>query len=72
VSREIDPSGVYSVKEVCQLLSTGRQTVYRAVRAGDLKAVPLNDRGDLRIRGQWVLDYLERLADRLQRSKSGD
>lgn len=60
--RRIVPDITYSVGEVAKLLGSGRRPVYKAVRDGELRAAQINDRGDLRILGQWVLDFVDEKA----------
>jgi hypothetical protein len=59
----------FSVPGAAQWLSdehhtVGPRTIYAAIRDGKLKAAPINERGDLRIHRSWLLDWLERRAER--------
>jgi hypothetical protein len=58
-TRALTLTRAYSVGELAAALDTGRRPLYRAIRAGRLRAAQLNDRGDLRVLGAWALDYLE-------------
>ena len=58
----IDALAVYSAHDVARLTGTGVQSVYRPIRRGQLRAARVNERGDLRIRGEWLLTYLDALA----------
>jgi excisionase family DNA binding protein len=40
-------------------VGAGPKEIYRAVRAGELKAVRLNRRGDIRILREWVDQWME-------------
>jgi len=53
-----------SVAEVAEELQTGKRPIYRAIRAGTLRAAPVTDRGDLRIARQWLTAWLESRAIR--------
>jgi len=43
-------------------LHCGTRPIYLAVKSGELKAVALNNRGDLRVHRDWVTAWLERRA----------
>lgn len=57
-------SGFLTVPEVAKHLRCGTRPVYRAIKAGELKAVAVNERGDLRIADAWMHDWIERLSAR--------
>lgn len=44
----------------------GGRPIYRAIRAGRLRAIRLNDRGDLRIHPAWFRAWIEAEADALR------
>lgn len=62
----IDPDALYRPRELARLTGTGPQTWYRPIRDGRLRASKLNDRGDLVLRGAWIIAYLESLANNVQ------
>lgn len=53
-----------TIPEAAALLRTGKRSLYRAVKRGDLRAAEVNERGDLRIARTWLTDWLERRAVR--------
>lgn len=57
------PAEFLDVRTAARLLNVGRRFLYRAIRDGKLRAAPINDRGDLRLKREWLAAYLERLAD---------
>jgi excisionase family DNA binding protein len=61
-TRSIDPTRTYSVREVAHAINCGRYHLYRDIDRGRLRAARLNDRGDYRVLGQWLIEYLELLA----------
>lgn len=63
----IDPTAVYVVAEVAELARSDRRVIWRAIEDGNLKAfVPNGCKKGRRILGQWVLDWMEKGAERLQ------
>lgn len=54
-----------TVGEAAARAKAGKRSIYTAVRLGELKAAPINDRGDLRIAESWVDDWLQARAARL-------
>ena len=68
-ARSITATRPYSVPELAEMWATGPRSVYRAIKAGNLRAARINDRGDLRVLGSWALEYLESLA---KRSREGN
>ena len=52
-----------SAAEVAEVLGIGPRAVYDAVAAKRLKAAPMNERGDLRVLGLWIVEFLESLAN---------
>jgi excisionase family DNA binding protein len=54
-----------TVPEAAKQLRTGRRSVYNAIRTGALRAVPVNERGDLRIARAWLQDWCERRSVRV-------
>jgi excisionase family DNA binding protein len=61
--RSIAPNANYSVRELARTLKCGRGHLYREIEAGRLRAAKLNDRGDYRLLGAWVIEYLESRAN---------
>lgn len=61
-ARSLSANRAYSVPELAEKWDVGARPLYREIREGRLKAAPLNGRGDLRVLGQWALDYLETRA----------
>lgn len=59
----IDPDVWYSAAEAAAALSCHPRSVQRARLRNELRGTPINDRGDLRFLGRWLLDWLERRAD---------
>ncbi len=58
------PSTEYlDVPSAAAVLGVGCRSVYRLIEKRALKAVEVNDRGDLRIRRAWLDDYAERAAE---------
>jgi excisionase family DNA binding protein len=51
-----------NVKQAAAYIQAGPKTVYRAVEAGHLRAARLGGRRDIRLRREWLDDYLERCA----------
>jgi excisionase family DNA binding protein len=58
------PSGsVLTVSEVAEYVGVGEKTIYHAIESKRLKARPVNRRGDLRIRIEWVDRWLDAAAE---------
>ncbi len=53
-----------TIAEAATHLRTGRRSLYNAIKDGALRASRINDRGDLRISRAWLLEFLERRAER--------
>ena len=51
-----------SVPAVADALNIGPRTIYKAIKAGDLRAAKINGRGDLRIARVWLLAFMEKQA----------
>jgi len=52
----------YSVAKAAAEITTGRRSIYKAVRTGQLRAARIGGRGDLRIHKDWLRAWLEGLA----------
>jgi len=50
------------VGEVAALIRTGERSVYKAITSGELRAVPINSRGDLRVARSAVQEWLDKQA----------
>lgn len=50
----------WSAKRAAAYIGAGPKEIYKAVRAGKLKAVRLNQRGDIRTTREWVDEWMER------------
>ncbi len=48
-----------TVPECAERLRCGRRAIYRAIKASELKACVLNNRGDLRVSEAWLEDFVE-------------
>ena len=59
-----------SPASAAELLAVGKRTIYAAVRAGNLKAAPVNGRGDLRIHRSWLVEWLTQRAEQVPRLKT--
>jgi excisionase family DNA binding protein len=55
-------------REAAQEHNVGPRTIYNAIRRGELRAAPVNQRGDLRIKRAWLDDWLERKAREAERA----
>jgi excisionase family DNA binding protein len=51
-----------SVPDAARELGVGPRTVYHAIKRGELRAAPVNARGDLRIHVDWIRQWLEHSA----------
>jgi excisionase family DNA binding protein len=49
----------WSAKRAAAHIGAGAKEIYKAVRAGKLKAVRLNQRGDIRTTREWVDEWME-------------
>jgi hypothetical protein len=49
----------WTVRRAAAHVGGGPKEIYRAVRAGKLKAVRLNRRGDIRTLPEWVDEWME-------------
>ena len=56
-----------SVAGVAKMFGVGTRSIYKAVQSGEMRACPINDRGDLRIAPEWAREWAERRADDLMR-----
>jgi hypothetical protein len=54
-----------TVPGLAKALKCGPRSVYQAIRSGDLRAAPINDRGDLRIAKAWALDWVARRSGKV-------
>jgi excisionase family DNA binding protein len=61
-----------TVAEAATRAKAGKRSIYAAVKAGELRAAPINERGDLRIADAWIDAWLERLASRVLQAVQGD
>ena len=53
-----------TVDEAAARVKASKRSIYRAVRAGELRAAPINGRGCLRIAESWLREWLSRLDER--------
>ena len=49
----------WSARRAAAYIGAGPKEIYRAVRSGTLKAVRLNQRGDIRTTREWVDEWME-------------
>ena len=49
----------WSARRAATYVGAGPKEIYKAVRAGKLKAVRLNDRGDIRTTREWIDEWME-------------
>jgi len=49
----------WSAKRAAAYIGAGPKEIYKGVRAGKLKAVRLNQRGDIRTTREWVDEWME-------------
>ncbi|MBQ9005822.1 MAG: hypothetical protein IJ092_05550 [Atopobiaceae bacterium] len=62
---EIRPMAVYSVAQVAELIHSDRRAVWAAMDDGTLRSfMPNGCKRGRRILGQWVLDWMEKVAAR--------
>ena len=52
-----------TVGQAAKIVQCGRKLLYRAVRCGDLRAARIGARRDIRIRRDWLDEYLTRLSE---------
>jgi hypothetical protein len=50
------------VRQRAAELGIGPRSLYRAIQRGDLRAAPVNQRGDLLIHDDWIREWLEAKA----------
>jgi excisionase family DNA binding protein len=61
--RGIVTSSWLTVTEAAGIAKVGKRVIYTAVKAGVLKASPVNERGDLRIAADWLDAWLRGLGE---------
>lgn len=49
----------WSARRAAAYIGAGPKEIYKAVRSGKLKAVRLNERGDIRTTRDWVDEWME-------------
>ena len=49
----------WTARRAAAYVGAGPKEIYKAVRAGKLKAVRLNQRGDIRTTREWVDEWME-------------
>jgi len=49
----------WSARRAAAHIGAGPKEIYKAVRSGKLKAVRLNERGDIRTTREWVDEWME-------------
>lgn len=49
----------WTARRAATYIGAGPKEIYKAVRAGKLKAVRLNQRGDIRTTREWVDEWME-------------
>ena len=54
----INPKGIYTSKEACELLGISSVTLWRIRRAGQVKYLKRGDGALVRFLGQHLLDYI--------------
>lgn len=68
IARPSDPTTAYdqasdsrwwSARRAAAYVGAGPKEIYKAVRAGKLRAVRLNQRGDIRTTREWVDQWME-------------
>jgi excisionase family DNA binding protein len=50
----------WSARRAATYVGAGPKEIYKAVRAGRLKAVRLNERGDIRTTREWIDEWMEK------------
>lgn len=60
--RSLGPDQWGTVGDAQHKAKCGVKVIYRAIDNGELRAARLNGRGDLRILGRWIDEWLERRA----------
>lgn len=56
------PTEILTIREAAREVKSGTRPLYRAAKAGELRAAVINDRGDLRTTREWLRDWLARRA----------
>jgi excisionase family DNA binding protein len=56
----------FTPPQAAQRINVSVRSIYRAVRAGELKATQVNGRGDLRIADSWLMAWMEKRSERRQ------
>lgn len=64
INTGINPDNWYRARELARPIDVSPRLIQREVRRGRLKAAVVNARGDLRIKGEWALFWLEQRAAR--------
>ena len=68
IARTAEPTGAetpavesrwWSARRAAAYIGAGPKEIYKAVRLGTLKAVRLNQRGDIRTTREWVDEWME-------------
>ena len=52
-----------TIRQAAVYVHVSVRSLYRAVRRRELRAAPVNARGDLRLSRRWLNDWLERRAE---------
>lgn len=63
---EPTPETWLTVEDAARRIQASRRSVYRAIKAGELKAAKINGRGDLRIAASWIDEWLSQQARRAE------
>jgi hypothetical protein len=45
-----------------EINSPGKRSIYRAIQKKELRACPINERGDLRVHRDWLREFMLRRA----------
>lgn len=56
---EIKPNGIYSRRNAARALQIGEKRLTELIDAGELKSADTSARGDSRLLGRWILEWLE-------------
>lgn len=64
-NRALTDSPFHTVRGAAKVVLSGPRTIYEAITKGELRAISINDRGDLRIHDDWLTAWIERRADEL-------